>query len=204
MCQFYVRFTVISGLIFMPPSTQNIQRSCRGTNASTGGGAERKLTRQDDDAPRSGEQDTGRPGSRVPQGDLGDLTPEERAASLAMDVRIAEVQENWARDMELAAAYERQREFREANYHAYLLDRGNGVYTPMIPADLLPPLVGIPATLSNPWGYWVLQHPPMRGFDGLWHYDKPVQLLVSGNKKKRILPSSRSDSFCWLLLLLLW
>ncbi|TDZ27337.1 hypothetical protein C8035_v010522 [Colletotrichum spinosum] len=48
-------------------------------------------------------------------------------------------------------------------FYAYCLDRGNGNYTRLIPADSLPPLVGIPAVQNRAEGLFVLPTP--RGLD---------------------------------------
>lgn len=44
-------------------------------------------------------------------------------------------------------------------YYAYCLDRGNGQYTRLIPADMLPPLVDIPALQQGCMGMTVLPCP---------------------------------------------
>ncbi|KAF9882031.1 c-x8-c-x5-c-x3-h type zinc finger protein [Colletotrichum karsti] len=50
-----------------------------------------------------------------------------------------------------------------SGFFAYCLDRGNGNYTRLIPADMLPPLVGIPAVQHGAEGMLVLPAP--RGQD---------------------------------------
>lgn len=44
-------------------------------------------------------------------------------------------------------------------YYAYCFDRGNGQYTRLIPADMLPPLVDIPALQQGCLGMTVLPCP---------------------------------------------
>ncbi|KAI8218524.1 Chromatin remodeling factor mit1 [Colletotrichum sp. SAR 10_86] len=50
-----------------------------------------------------------------------------------------------------------------SGFYAYCLDRGNGNYTRLVPADTLPPLVGIPAVQHGAEGMLVLPSP--RGLD---------------------------------------
>ncbi|KAJ0370419.1 hypothetical protein COL154_001554 [Colletotrichum chrysophilum] len=50
-----------------------------------------------------------------------------------------------------------------SGFYAYCLDRGNGNYTRLVPADTLPPLVGIPAVQHVAEGMLVLPSP--RGLD---------------------------------------
>ncbi|KAJ5012360.1 Chromatin remodeling factor mit1 [Colletotrichum sp. SAR 10_99] len=50
-----------------------------------------------------------------------------------------------------------------SGFYAYCLDRGNGNYTRLVPADTLPPLVGIPAVQHGAEGMLVLPAP--RGLD---------------------------------------
>ncbi|KAF6816238.1 chromatin remodeling complex subunit [Colletotrichum sojae] len=50
-----------------------------------------------------------------------------------------------------------------SGFYAYCLDRGNGNYTRLVPADCLPPLVGIPAVQHGADGMLVLPAP--RGLD---------------------------------------
>jgi len=65
-------------------------------------------------------------------------------------------------------------------FHGYLLWRGDGQYTRLIPADTLPPLKGIPPTQTNKVGYWVCP-PPTSASETGWSYQQQqtVELAVS-------------------------
>lgn len=60
-----------------------------------------------------------------------------------------------------------------SGFHGYCLDRGNGNYTRLIPADSLPPLVGIPVIQNSAEGLLVLPQP--RGVDPQNLAGSPVQ-----------------------------
>ncbi|KAK1530725.1 uncharacterized protein CCOS01_05828, partial [Colletotrichum costaricense] len=60
-----------------------------------------------------------------------------------------------------------------SGFHGYCLDRGNGNYTRLIPADSLPPLIGIPAVQNGAEGLLVLPQP--RGVDPQNLASSPVQ-----------------------------
>ncbi|KAK1700346.1 hypothetical protein BDP55DRAFT_625936 [Colletotrichum godetiae] len=62
-----------------------------------------------------------------------------------------------------ASSMERNTNIDTSGFHGYCLDRGNGNYTRLIPADSLPPLVGIPAIQNGAEGLLVLPQP--RGAD---------------------------------------
>ena len=63
-------------------------------------------------------------------------------------------------------------------FHTYLLWRDDGRYTPLVPADLLPPIRGIPATQSDKVGSWVCPPPNGPGPAG-WIYQQPIEFMVS-------------------------
>ena len=74
------------------------------------------------------------------------------------------------------------RAFRAASYDSaqyYCLDRGNGLYTRLIPADMLPDLVDVPKTQYGHEGMVVL--PDLKGVpaEGKSSNNSPVQLKVS-------------------------
>ncbi|GKT50337.1 uncharacterized protein ColSpa_10518 [Colletotrichum spaethianum] len=73
-------------------------------------------------------------------------------------------------------------------FYAYCLDRGNGNYTRLIPADLLPPLVGIPAVQDGTDGMLVL--PPPRGSDPQNLAGNPVQPVAFKRRIDHIVASS--------------
>ncbi|KAK0614193.1 hypothetical protein B0T14DRAFT_299431 [Immersiella caudata] len=60
-------------------------------------------------------------------------------------------------------------------FQGYLLWRGDGQYTRLVPADLLPPLKGIPATQTNKVGYWVCP-PPNAATETGWVYQQSIEL----------------------------
>lgn len=60
----------------------------------------------------------------------------------------------------------------------YCLDRGNGVYTPLIPADMLPPMRGVPSTMRAASGIFVLPIPKASPPSGISSYLDKVSLLV--------------------------
>ncbi|KAI8303949.1 Chromatin remodeling factor mit1 [Colletotrichum sp. SAR11_59] len=68
-----------------------------------------------------------------------------------------------------------------SSFYAYCLDRGNGNYTRLVPADTLPPLVGIPAVQHGAEGMLVLPSP--RGLD---HQNPPGGTIQPVAFKKRI------------------
>ena len=51
-------------------------------------------------------------------------------------------------------------------FYAYAYDRGNGRYTRLIPADMLPPLVGVPAYETDVSRLFVLELPQALDADG--------------------------------------
>ncbi|CAM1500675.1 Fc.00g098370.m01.CDS01 [Cosmosporella sp. VM-42] len=66
------------------------------------------------------------------------------------------------------------------NGYAYCLNRGNGQFTRLIPADMLPAMVEIPARQSGPLGMVVLpalQTPPPQGIPEM---NRPVTIKASG------------------------
>jgi hypothetical protein len=63
-------------------------------------------------------------------------------------------------------------------FHTYLLWRDDGRYTPLVPADLLPPIRGIPATQSDKVGSWVCP-PPNGPSPAGWIYQQPIEFVVS-------------------------
>ncbi|KAL2757882.1 hypothetical protein ACRALDRAFT_1061152 [Sodiomyces alcalophilus JCM 7366] len=65
------------------------------------------------------------------------------------------------------------------NFYAYCLDRGNSNYTRLIPADMLPPLVGIPAIQQGSEGMVVLPLPRGLPPRGPMSNIQPVMLKVS-------------------------
>ncbi|GJC79401.1 hypothetical protein ColLi_02239 [Colletotrichum liriopes] len=73
-------------------------------------------------------------------------------------------------------------------FYAYCLDRGNGNYTRLIPADLLPPLVGIPAVQDGTDGMLAL--PPPQGSDPQNMAGNPVQPVVFKRRIDHIVASS--------------
>ncbi|KAK0752291.1 hypothetical protein B0T18DRAFT_426794 [Schizothecium vesticola] len=64
-------------------------------------------------------------------------------------------------------------------YHMFALHRGLGMYTPLVPADMLPPLVGVPRQVGNVAGIWVLPPPRVPAPDGHWVYHR--RIAVRGN-----------------------
>ncbi|KAK5658550.1 hypothetical protein OQA88_1943 [Cercophora sp. LCS_1] len=62
---------------------------------------------------------------------------------------------------------------------SYLLDRGNGVYTRLIPADMLPPMDGIPVTEVATPGACVLAQPSRPDENGRWLYQQRVSFSAS-------------------------
>ncbi|WYZ41615.1 hypothetical protein EsH8_V_000510 [Colletotrichum jinshuiense] len=81
---------------------------------------------------------------------IGSPVPERQAADMSMDMGID-----------------------TTGFYAYCFDRGNGNYTRLIPADLLPSLVGIPAVQHSAEGMLVLPSP--RGLDPQNPPGNPVQ-----------------------------
>lgn len=63
--------------------------------------------------------------------------------------------------------------------YAFCFDRGNGSYTRLIPADMLPPLKDIPATQQGHDGMFVLPTPPPFASDGGSANTQDVQVMVS-------------------------
>lgn len=62
--------------------------------------------------------------------------------------------------------------------YAYCFDRGNGNYTRLIPADMLPPVLGIPAIQQGSGGMMVLPLPGAEPVGGLPSNVQPVTLKV--------------------------
>ncbi|OTA70653.1 hypothetical protein K449DRAFT_442344 [Hypoxylon sp. EC38] len=73
--------------------------------------------------------------------------------------------------------------------YAYCYDRGNGQYTRLIPADMLPPLKDIPALQQNCSGMIALPHPRMLPPNGRSSNIEPVALRSPPNT-----PTSPSDT----------
>ncbi|KAK1995467.1 hypothetical protein LX36DRAFT_582356 [Colletotrichum falcatum] len=73
-------------------------------------------------------------------------------------------------------------------FYAYCLDRGNGNFTRLIPADLLPPLAGIPAVQAGAEGMLVLPLP--RGSDPHGLSGNPLQLVAFKRRIDHIVASS--------------
>ncbi|ROT37697.1 hypothetical protein SODALDRAFT_203329 [Sodiomyces alkalinus F11] len=65
------------------------------------------------------------------------------------------------------------------NFYAYCFDRGNGNYARLIPADMLPPLAGIPAFQQGSEGMIVLPLPQGLPPRGPMSNIQPVMLKVS-------------------------
>ncbi|KAK1775268.1 hypothetical protein QBC45DRAFT_335681 [Copromyces sp. CBS 386.78] len=63
-------------------------------------------------------------------------------------------------------------------FYAYAYDRGNGRYTRLIPADMLPPLVGVPAYESDISRLFVLELPQALDANGRNTNVDPVQTQV--------------------------
>ncbi|KAK2019332.1 hypothetical protein LZ32DRAFT_229066 [Colletotrichum eremochloae] len=85
------------------------------------------------------------------QGHFHSLNPAGSPENLVMEPQMPE--HHMARDAGMDTT----------GFYAYCLDRGNGNFTRLIPADLLPPLAGIPAVQAGVDGMLVL--PPPRGSD---------------------------------------
>lgn len=64
-------------------------------------------------------------------------------------------------------------------FHMYALHRSVGVYTPLVPADMLPPLLGVPKRLESVAGMWVVPPPRVPAPDGHWVYNRRIG--VRGN-----------------------
>lgn len=64
-------------------------------------------------------------------------------------------------------------------FHMYALHRSVGVYTPLVPADMLPPLLGVPKRLESVAGMWVVPPPRLPAPDGHWVYNRRIG--VRGN-----------------------
>ncbi|KAK1593201.1 uncharacterized protein LY79DRAFT_590044 [Colletotrichum navitas] len=75
-----------------------------------------------------------------------------------------------------------------AGFYAYCLDRGNGNFTRLIPADLLPPLAGIPAVQAGVDGMLVLPLP--RGPDPHSLSGNPLQPIAFKRRIDHIVASS--------------
>ncbi|KAK4452366.1 hypothetical protein QBC34DRAFT_377376 [Podospora aff. communis PSN243] len=69
-------------------------------------------------------------------------------------------------------------------FQGYLLWRGDGQYTRLVPADLLPPLKGIPASQTNKVGFWVCP-PPNAATETGWAYQQPIELEHLGPASHR-------------------
>ncbi|CAK7215783.1 hypothetical protein SEUCBS140593_002644 [Sporothrix eucalyptigena] len=69
-------------------------------------------------------------------------------------------------------------------YFAYCLDRGNGLYTRLVPADTLPASVGYAPLQSDSRGMIVLQDPLTKGFSGV-----PSPLSLGGVAAGNSLPT---------------
>lgn len=64
--------------------------------------------------------------------------------------------------------------------YAYCFDRGDGRYTRLVPADMLPPLAGVPTIQHGSEGMMVLPLPPGLPPDGVAESNvQPVVLMVS-------------------------
>ncbi|KAM7217847.1 hypothetical protein V8F06_006774 [Rhypophila decipiens] len=61
-------------------------------------------------------------------------------------------------------------------FYGYGYDRGGGKITLLVPVDVLPPMVGVPQTLTDRSGIVILPTPPRRGPGGL--SSNPVSLTV--------------------------
>ncbi|KAK1970389.1 hypothetical protein LY78DRAFT_666839 [Colletotrichum sublineola] len=85
------------------------------------------------------------------QGHFHSLNPAGSPENLVMEPQMPE--HHMARDAGMDTT----------GFYAYCLDRGNGNFTRLIPADLLPPLAGIPAVQAGVDGMLVLPSP--RGSD---------------------------------------
>ncbi|KLU88559.1 hypothetical protein MAPG_07544 [Magnaporthiopsis poae ATCC 64411] len=64
------------------------------------------------------------------------------------------------------------------NQGDYYLDRGNGRCTKLIPADMLPPLVDVPAIQLSAPGMTILPVPAVAGHGGRSVYHQPVQMAT--------------------------
>lgn len=62
--------------------------------------------------------------------------------------------------------------------YAYVLDRGNGQFTRLVPADMLPPLNEIPAHQPSPNGMVVLPELQKAPPHGVAEMNRPVTLKV--------------------------
>lgn len=67
---------------------------------------------------------------------------------------------------------------RPLNGYAYCLDRGNGEYTRLIPADMLPAMNEIPARQAGPGGMVILPALDIAPPQGAAAMDRPVTLKV--------------------------
>ncbi len=123
--------------------------------------------------------DYGKQWIRVPPAER--LAVKEDLNQRWVDAEIRAMANHNLEDHEAAIVKQRDLPFAEnmPQFHSYLLYRGNGIYTRMIPADLLPPLVGIPATQSDRIGSWVLMPPTAQGPNGSWLCHTPVEVVVS-------------------------
>ncbi|KAI0390268.1 hypothetical protein F5Y17DRAFT_73131 [Xylariaceae sp. FL0594] len=77
----------------------------------------------------------------------------------------------------------------DGSFYAYCYDRGNGRYTRLIPADMLPPLVDIPAVQQGSTGMVILPHP--RGLPPNGHSSNTERVAIRGNT---VHPNSPSDT----------
>ncbi|KAI1813991.1 hypothetical protein GGS20DRAFT_585915 [Poronia punctata] len=75
-----------------------------------------------------------------------------------------------------------------SDHFAYCFDRGNGRYTRLIPADMLPPLQNIPATQNSSVGMMIVPQPRGLPPSGQWSNTEPVMIQVSPRG-----PSSPAD-----------
>ncbi|KAL0777997.1 hypothetical protein CaCOL14_005650 [Colletotrichum acutatum] len=75
-----------------------------------------------------------------------------------------------------------------SGFHGYCLDRGDGNYTRLIPADSLPPLVGVPAIQNGAEGLLVLPQP--RGVDPQNLTGSPVQPVAFRRRIDQIVATS--------------
>ncbi len=66
--------------------------------------------------------------------------------------------------------------------YAYCFDRGDGQYTRLIPADMLPPLVGIPALQRGCAGMIVVKQPPACAPNGRSSNSEPVEMRVRSRR----------------------
>ncbi|TQN70666.1 hypothetical protein CSHISOI_04808 [Colletotrichum shisoi] len=82
----------------------------------------------------------------------------------------------------------READVNTTGFYAYCLDRGNGNYTRLIPADLLPPLMGIPAVQDGAYGMLAL--PPPQGLDPQDPAANPVQPVAFKRRIDHIVAST--------------